>query len=70
MSIDFYNFSDDALKTYYEFIDHVLEYPKDIPTIEILIWTAVAKELDYRKLITLIRGSYDDILNAKIKRNW
>jgi len=62
--------TDEALISFDDMmVECVLKVDKVSP-LAVNLWTEVLKELDLRGRVVLISGSYDDVGNSRIRRNW
>jgi hypothetical protein len=69
MMFDAMRLTDDALKAYDLMMIECFLKIENPASLAISIWSEVLKELDQRRLVTLLAGSYDDPGNANIARS-
>jgi hypothetical protein len=60
----------DALIGYDSMMIETCMRVENVSKLAVQIWSAVLKELNNRKLVSLISGSFDDVGNALIHRNY
>ncbi len=67
-AIDAQSLTDEALLSYDDMMIECLTKIEHFSPLATSIWAEVLRELDLRKLVELVSGSYEDIGNARIKR--
>lgn len=60
----------EELQLYDQMMIEVIIKFKDVPVMAIVIWRDVLKELSARNLVSLISGTFDNIGDALIVRNY
>lgn len=70
ISIDIASLENDVLKSYHEMMWECCSKVEVISPLAVQLWSAVLKELDRRKLVRLISGSFDAVGSARIQKLW
>ncbi len=68
--IEFSTLPDEALKDYDEMMVEATRTVNCFAALASNVWCEVLRELDRRKLVRLIDGSYEDFGKARIERLW
>lgn len=61
---------DQKLKTHHEMMEECVFKVGTFSSLATSLWQEVLKELEKRKLVELVSGSFDDVGNAHFRKLW